>query len=198
MASSNGSFTITAAGGAVAASTGGSSGGSSSSTAITISFTAAVNVITSDVSAYIDGATVQSTHGNVEIWATAAGTISATVIPFSASVSNSSSGSSTSVSGAGAVSLNDVLTDVNAYGLDSRITAGQAVSLNAEDSTQITATVITIAISAAVSEGGKSTSGSVAARRSARTWSATNWTAPRTRRRSGPTWTTPAFRPAAP
>ena len=163
MASTNGSFTITAAGGAVAASTGSSSGGSSSSTAITISFTAAVNVITSDVSAYIDGATVQSTQGNVEISATAAGTISATVIPFSASVSNSSSGSSTSVSGAGAVSLNDVLTNVNAYGLDSSITAGQAVSLNAEDSTQITATVITIAISAAVSEGGKSTSGSVGA-----------------------------------
>ncbi len=90
-------------------------------------------------------------------------TISATVIPFSASVSNSSSGSSTTISGSGAVSLNDMLTKVNAYGLDSSITAGQDVNVNAQDSTQITATVITISASASASEGGKSTSGSVGA-----------------------------------
>ncbi len=165
MASANGSFTITAAGAALAVNTGssGSGGGSSSSTTIAISVTAAVNVITSDVSAYIDGAKVNATHGDVEICAMAAGTISATASPISASVSNSSSGSSTSISGAGAVSLNDVLTEVNAYGQDSSITAGQDVGLNAEDSTQITATVVTVAISAAASQSGNSTSASVGA-----------------------------------
>ncbi len=154
-ASSNGNIGINAVAGAVSApsssggsGSGGSGGSSSSSSAVAVGFTVAVNDISGDVSAYLDGATVKSLQGNVEIAATAAGTINAVAVAASIAISGGKSSSGLSVSGGGAVSLNSVRTDVNAYGQDSSITAGKDVTLNAENDSQITSTIVTIAAGA--------------------------------------------------
>ena len=178
VASTDGSLSIHAVGGAASAPSGGGgsgggsggggsggsggSGGGGSSTAIAVGFTAAVNDIANDVSAYLDNATVRATHGNVEIAATAGGTINAISVPVSVAVSGGKSSSGVSISGGGAISLNDVLTNVNAYGQDSSIVAGNAVTLNAEDDTQINSTVVTISVSASGGQG-NSTSASLGA-----------------------------------
>ena len=65
-----------------------------------------------------------------------------------------------------------------------------------QDSTQITATVITISASASASEGGNSKSASVGASFS-ENLVGYKLDGSRTRRRSEPIWTTPACRPAA-
>src|SRR5206468_1718295 len=103
--------------------------------------------IASDVSAYLDHATVKALQGNVEIAATASGTIDAIAVAASIAIANGKSSSGVSVAGGGAVSLNSVRTNVKAYGQNSSITAGKDVTLNAEDDSRITSTIVTVAAS---------------------------------------------------
>ena len=139
-ASTSGSYDIAAVAGALTVAKNGN--------AVSAGITAAVNDITTNVAAYVNDATVKARLGSVTINASAGGTINTIAVPIAVSVAGDGTGNSAAVSGGGAISLNSVVTNVNAFGQDSSITAGGGVTLKAEDSSQITATVITVAVSA--------------------------------------------------
>ncbi|RUT07776.1 hypothetical protein DSM106972_020360 [Dulcicalothrix desertica PCC 7102] len=131
----------------VAASFGGTAGVS-----LSIGVSIANNLISNEVEAFIRSANnVKTTTGNISLSATTDASIRA--VSVAASIAASFGGTAgVAISGAGAASINTILTKTNAYIKDSAVNSAGAVSLDARNTATISATVA--AVSASVSGGG--------------------------------------------
>ena len=137
---------ITADTGAVAVAISASSGNSA---AIAVGVTIAENTIDNTVLATVDASQLTATLGNVEITATEAATITTTAAAATVSI-GAGTGNGAAVSGGGAVAINVILTDTNSSVVNSTVTAGGNVELDAESTSEIDATVVSVAVAARV------------------------------------------------
>ena len=109
----------------------------------------AFNEIAVQVKASIDPSTIHST-GAVEVTATAHSTIDTIAVAVAGSISGSG-GLSISLAGAGSAAVNFVADTVEASIIDSTIDTGAAVTVKAQDTSEITATTGAVAISVGAS-----------------------------------------------
>jgi hypothetical protein len=122
--------------------------------AISIGAAVAENQIDNSVEAFIINADnmVTSTDGDITIEAVENATI--TAVSSAASASVRVGGLGVAISGAGADATNVILTDTNAFVMDSKLSSDDEVKLDADNSSTINATVVTASASAVVGAAG--------------------------------------------
>jgi hypothetical protein len=123
----------------------------STSVAVSIGFAMAMNRVQNNVAAYLANVDDVATTGAVSVTATNAATIHSTVATASMSVAIGGS-TALSFSGGGAIALNSIATDTNAFIEATDVSQAGSVSVTASASSAITAE--TLAVSLSIGVGG--------------------------------------------
>ena len=120
---------------------------------LSIGVSIANNEINNNVEAYIDKVTTFNITGNLDITATESATIKSVAVAASLAAGVSKNASSLTLSGGGADATNQIRGKANAYIKDATIGIDGNLSLAAENTSKIDATIVAaVAVSAAVSK----------------------------------------------
>ena len=129
--------------------------GGAAAVGVAIGVSLANNTINNDVESYIASAAhgVTTTSGGISLTSTESAQITATSAAASLAVGVGVSAFGAALSGAGAAATNVILGKDNAYVSASNLNSKTTVALDAEDQSQITAQIISVAASLGVSSG---------------------------------------------
>ena len=144
-ASDTSDIDVVAGAAAVAGGFGGTTG-----VAVSIGFAMAQNTIANNVAAYLETIdTVRARDGNLALSATSDASINATAATASLSVAIGGT-TGISFSGGGAIALNDISTDTNAYIDNSTVFEADAITVSADAKSSIEAKIVSVSLSIGV------------------------------------------------